>query len=186
MDESNVFVSAAQKRWRPSKRSLLVASVILVVIVLGGGTGLYLIHRSDEAKAFNSALSVASENTNNYAQKVSRLQSVIGDAHTKQQKIELYGQLALAASNAGDTKLAEHYYEVRHELDPSTIGPDAAILASMYQFSGQRQQAIAQYNLSIQYLKTQQSQQKNPREAAYIGGEVISENEDLSAMEGQQ
>jgi tetratricopeptide (TPR) repeat protein len=91
----------------------------------------------------------------NYDQALADLQKIEKQATTKAQKIRVYNDLASAAANAGQVGQALHYYELKHELDPGSKGQDAYLLATLYERSGDEPEALAQYQLALEYLKTQ-------------------------------
>lgn len=155
MDESNVFVSTPQRR-HASKRLLLITVIVFVVIVILAIAG-FLEHRSNQTHNFNAALNTANTEATNghFNQALAKLQSVGGEAHTNQQKVQLYS--AFAAYTASDNQLqtALHYYSLKHQLDPGSVGPDAYQMASIYFQLKQYGQAINQFEIAINYVKTQ-------------------------------
>jgi hypothetical protein len=155
MDESNVFVSTAQRR-HASKRLLLVAAIVFVVIVILGVAG-FLEHRSHQTQNFNAALNTANNEATNghFSQALAKLQSVEGEAHTKQQKIQLYSLFAAYTASDNQLQTALHYYSLKHQLDSSSVGPDAYQMASIYYQLKQYGQAINQFEIAINYLKVQ-------------------------------
>lgn len=185
MDESNVFVSATQK-WHPSKRLMLVVGVG-VVLITGGSTAYFFVHRERQTDQLNAAYKLADMELNEgkFSQAISTLQKVQGDTHTNLQKGELYGLMARSAATIGNVRQAGQYYALEHKYEPSTIGPDAYALANTYQLAGQKQQAVEQYKLSIQYLENRRDSQHNPKMTAYLNAEIGSEQSLLEQEESQ-
>ncbi len=90
----------------------------------------------------------------NYDKALKGLQSAIGQAQTKEQKVELYGYLASAAMNAGDGVKALHYYDIRHGLDPNTAKQDGLPLGSYYHRLGNKEEALKQYKMALAYYSS--------------------------------
>ena len=181
MDEPKAFISENHK-WRPSKRSQLVVFTVIAVIIIGGGLW-YSIMRLNQNKQFNTAMSQvkSDENNSNYVQALETSQSVISDASSKQQKDQLYTQLATAEVNLDNFSQAITYYQTKHQIDPNTDSMDAQILGDLYQQNGQNQQAVVQYKLAIAYLKTK----KPTTSKGYGGNEVQSLNAEIKYLESK-
>jgi tetratricopeptide (TPR) repeat protein len=186
MDEPKPFVSVTPQ-WRPSKRLRKLASmapIALVVIVLLSfiGSRVYQTHK------LSSTLKQATTdmNHNQYSQAVTELQNVSGYARSKQQKLQLYNELTEATASNGDLQQAIHYYTLKHQLDPSSVGADANEMANLYSRINQNQLAIAQYKLAVQYYKSQLVHMTDVHKIAYVNGEIDYDNNNIASLGGQQ
>lgn len=181
MDEPKAFISESQK-WRPTKKLQLVAAIVLVALILVGGIW-FGISRKTQDNKFNAAMKVASadENNGNFVGVLEKAQSVVVDAHNKQQKDQLYSLLAISSANLGDTAQAIQYYQQKHEIDPSTEAADSMTLGTLYQQNGEKKQAIAQYKLAISYIKTHESSQKH----GYADVDAESIEASIQSLEGK-
>jgi tetratricopeptide (TPR) repeat protein len=142
------------RRWSAKRRALVfgVALAVLIIAII-----VYLLvnkQPSADVEQTRRTAQTASD-SGDYDKAFSDLKKIQNQATTKQQKINLYGDLAAAAANAGEVGEALRYYGLKHDLDPGSRGPDAYLMATLYERSGDVPEAIAQYNLALEYLNTQ-------------------------------
>jgi hypothetical protein len=76
-----------------------------------------------------------------------------------------YDQLAAVAAAKGDISRALQYYQRKHQLSADLTRADALTMAVLYDRQGDKTNAIAQYQLAIDYYK---AKQKNAANAATI------------------
>lgn len=164
--DNGMVVGAGHSRryYTHLKLWLVGACVVLVLAVVGWcvyeiwrdhtkavGTSVYSPHFSTLAAAEQDATN--SINSGDFSRALADLQSATSLATTKQQQSDLYLRLANAAQNTSNTQLAIQYYQKRHAVDPSTIGPDAYTLGGLYQQVDEKEQAIVQYQTYISYFQ---------------------------------
>ena len=174
-------------KWRPSKRLLLtvIGGVVVVAAVV---TYAIIWHQhSQKTKNYNAVTKIASDDSlkANFNQALMEYESAVKYASTKDQKEKAYSGAVQAAINSGDTNTAEQYYNLESHLDPSFAGQDAFAMATVYQLNGHKQQSIAQYKVSIQYLQSLLSKTSKSQLRAYYGAEISSEQGLLSQEEAQ-
>ncbi len=143
-----------RRLWR-ERRPIVVACIVLVlglpvVIVLAQMNG-----KETKSPAVAKAIDQSRADTGkgDYAAAYEKLKAQESLAATKEQKVELYDALATAAANAGKTSEAIGYMQQKHQLAPASIPADAFMLARLYEQTGDRADALAQYKLALDYYK---------------------------------
>jgi len=147
-------------RWF-AKRSVWIVVAAVVVVLAGAGViyEFYQAHQSSKVKSALDAADAASAK-GDYQAALNQLSGAVGQASNNGDKVKVYDSLAAAAASKGDVGNAIHYYELKHQLDPSTEKQDAQLLGDLYTRSGQNQQALAQYQIALDWLKTQSQTQQ--------------------------
>jgi tetratricopeptide (TPR) repeat protein len=139
------------------RRYVILAVAVLVVIAVIVTVGI-LLSRGDTKQ--KTALQTARDKADtamsvgNYDASLQTLQQAESKAHTKQQKLDLYADLAAAAGSAGKMDQALHYFDLRHQLDAATAKQDAYLMGSYYERTGDTAKAIAQYQIALGYKKS--------------------------------
>lgn len=159
-------------KWRPSKPLVYGVVSIVVVVALAGAFIEYTVAQNNTKKndqkldaAFKTATNARAGNgtASDDVKALSQLNSVSDLAKTNQQKVELYNNLALTYASTGNTQEALHYLQLKHQLDPSTVGADALTEAQLYQQLNDNSKAIAQYKLAISYVNSDHSMSASQR-----------------------
>lgn len=148
------FVSWLRGLWR-ERQQVVIAAIVLFVglpIVIGAA----LIFKDRPSPVVNKAIEQADAATNDgdYAEAYGKLKAAEKDAATKEQKVALYNDLAAAATNVDKLEEAIGYYNLKHQIDPSTAGGDAELLAALYERTGNEAEALAQYKLALAYYES--------------------------------
>lgn len=172
MDNLDIQTGTGGSRSIFTKRNMMI---LLAIIVVGLVIYLivYFVTRPKGNTTVQSALISSEEAFNNgdYTGAMAALQGVSTQNMTKAQKLELYSSLAAAAASSGKVDEALHYYELRHEIDPSKAKEDAYSMALLYMRQDNNKKAIEQLKIAIDYYK------KNKQ--------FNNSNNDLSVMEAQ-
>ena len=157
--DSQVVVSKLPKSFRLTHKQVMIGGIVLgVLLVLGAGTFLFLKHRTSTATSkVATALDTANKamQAGDYKTATADLKAVESQPASKAEKLQLYTMLAgsaMAQDQAGDITM---YYQKKHELDPSTAQQDAFDLGTYYDRTGDKDKAIEQYKIALQYLQSQ-------------------------------
>ena len=166
MEKTEPKISSV-KPWWTEKRTFLLAGVLLVLVI--ALVIAYLILNKQPSADVEQTRRTAQDasDAGDYSKAFEQLKKVENQATTTSQKVSVYSDLAAAAANSGQVGEALRYYGLKHDLDPASRGPDAYLLATLYERSGDVPEATAQYRLAIEYLKTQP---ETPETAAEIKG----------------
>lgn len=161
-DKEVTYYTASPKKmlWSRFSFKTVLWLLIAIVVVAGSLLGWSLYHshmaskqeQTDYSKAISEA-QTAQNDGGNYVKSYHLLQSAIGSAQTKAQKIEMYRDLAYAAYNTGHITDAINYFSMLRSLDPSTFGGNADILGECYQQIGDKADALKQYKLALAYYQ---------------------------------
>lgn len=147
--------TSSVKPWWTEKRTFLLAGVLLMLIIALVVAYLALNKQPSADVEQTRRTAQDASDTGDYDKAFEDLKKIENQATTKSQKLSVYSDLAAAAANAGQVGEALRYYSLKHDLDPASRGPDAYLLATLYERSGDVPEAAAQYRLAIEYLKTQ-------------------------------
>lgn len=185
MDDKTVYNGASNNGawWRKVTRLTVVIPVIAVLTVTAGVL-VFLNMRSttdNKETAYDAAVKAADAAwaTGDYEKSLSQLENVTGDAKTKDQKVELYTNLASAAASSGDIAKALGYLQKKHEADPGTAKADAYIEATYYERLGDNKKAIEKYKMALEYVK--KSDESTARNM-----DISGLQERITYLEGQQ
>ena len=138
-------------------------ALVGVALFVVGGTLLYQ-HQSAKSKQTRTvdmaiAASQAAYDKGDYLNALNLVGgSVASKATSSGQKARVYQMQAQAANSANKLSDAAHFYELKHQADPSTTDADAYTLGAIYQRLGQKDKAIAQYKIALGYAGTHRSQ----------------------------
>lgn len=159
MDGNTVHIGTDDKAtswWRWFTRRIVIIPIAAVIIVV---LGVWVFRSVTSNHASNSAsiqkmVTAANDSfaTGNYSASANTLKAAVSQSSDDKEKADLYGQLAASAASAGQLADAINYLNKRHEIDPSTAGPDAYMLGTYYERTGQKGKAIDQYKAAIAYI----------------------------------
>lgn len=185
MDDKTVYSGVGNKGawWRKITRLTVVIPVVAVLSVVAGVL-VFLNMRSTTSNnetAYEAAVKAADAawSTGDYEKSLSQLENVTGDAKTKEQKVELYTNLASAAASSGDIAKALEYLGKKHEAYPSTANADAYIEGTYYERMGDTKKAIEKYKIALEYVK--KSDESTARNM-----DISGLKERITYLEGQQ
>lgn len=138
-----------QNRW-------LVGFVLILVVMLAVVLAILLIGRGKDSPEVEGAINEAREatETGNYESAYNDLKQAENRAASSSQKAELYGELAAAAANLGNTQEAIDYFKKKHELDPDSAPADAFMLATLFHDLGDINQALDNYRQAVEYYRS--------------------------------
>lgn len=151
-----------KKRFHPNRKQVLwavTAVTLLVLIIVGYVVVSTKMQYDDSATKIQQAIEQANKNIDkgDYNTAKQQMKSVENIKARNGDKAKVYGMLAniaLAQDQAGEVIA---YYEKKHKLDPESAKADALDLATFYQRTGNKQKAIEQYEIAIDYLESQPS-----------------------------
>jgi tetratricopeptide (TPR) repeat protein len=138
-----------------------IAIVVVAAVVIGGIALLVHLNASSrQARTVNNAIAAsdAAYSKGDYANALSLVRGMEKQATNNKQKADVYQREAQASSSLGSLADAANYYMLKHQADASTTDADAYTLASLYDRLGQKDKALAQYKIALQYAKTHHNQ----------------------------
>lgn len=135
-------------------RALAIAGVVAIVLLLS----VFAVHyarRNQKTESVQKAMKTAESAyaTGDYQTAYRELKAAEKQATGDDEKFNLYNNLAAAASTTGNVGEAIHYYNLKHEVRPDTIGADAYLMATLYERSGEKEKALEQYRIALDYEK---------------------------------
>jgi len=152
--------SGRSKKWWLAPRNLVIAVIVVALVIVG--VVLWQRHGKDteQSRRVSAALAQSQKayNKGEYINALNIAKGVESQAVGKKQQAQLYQLEAQSASGAGKLAEAAKYYESKHKVDAGSIKADALILGTIYERLGQKDKAIAQYKIAIEYAKTQKNQ----------------------------
>lgn len=165
--DKGMVVGAGSSRHRHAHIRIGLISIGVLIILSVLGLTIYQVVRHRDKNTIRSTvyaprfsnLSAAesaatdASNKGEFSHALADLQSVTSLQTTSQEKSDLYLRLATVAHNMGNATLAIQYYQKRHSIDSSTVGPDSYDLGELYQQVNEKSQAIAQYQMYISYFQ---------------------------------
>ncbi|HLZ14528.1 MAG TPA: hypothetical protein VKQ34_00895, partial [Candidatus Saccharimonadales bacterium] len=107
-----------------------------------------------------------------YNAALTALQCTPSQTHNKAQLIQVYQQLANSAATVGKVKDALHYYDLKHQLDPSSARQDAYIMGQLYEREGNNAKALQQYQVALAYYKAQPNADQMWSQTSEIQGKI--------------
>src|SRR5688572_11198534 len=145
----------ARGLWRDRRPMVIAALVLIIGLPVVIYAALYF--KAKPSPVIDEAITQAQASTEDgdYADAYNKLKATDGQAGTKDQQLELYSSLAVAAANAGKPQEAIDYLQKKHQLDPGTAPAGAFMLARLYEQTDNRIDALAQYKLALDYYKQQ-------------------------------
>jgi Tfp pilus assembly protein PilE len=140
-------------------------AVVVVLAVIVGGVFAYqhFNSKSEQGKTVDAAIaaSQAAYNKSDYNNALGLMVGMAAKATSSAQKAHVYQMQAQAASSSGKLGDAVTYYNLKHKADPSTVDADAYTLGTLYDRMGQKDNAIAQYKIALQYASAHHNQYGN-------------------------
>jgi tetratricopeptide (TPR) repeat protein len=139
----------------------ITGTVAAVIVIIGGFVGWHnwSVHKDKTAKVDMAiAQSEAAYDKGEFVNALNIVRNMDKQATSKKQKATVYQVAALAAAGANQLSEAAHFYELRHQVDPGSVQGDANTLADIYQRLGNKQKAIEQYKIALEYAKGHKSQ----------------------------
>lgn len=160
-------------RW-VTKRNLVIVAAVIVVATAGVSVALFFKHRADQSHKVSQGIdnAMAAFNNGDYSQSLESLQQTAAQATNKQDKIKLYDQMASAASSGGQVGEALRYYDLKHQLDPSTAPADAYNMATLYERSDQNDKALAQFKIALKYLQSRPQDMQTKMDIEAVKSEI--------------
>lgn len=153
------------QRWFLRSRLPYIVTIILLFVCVGFSTW-FISHRFETDKVQQAAQKavtadvVTAQNeirNGNFKDSINEDQSALSTAKTDTQKAAVYGNMALAASDAGNYSQAITYFTDEHTLDSATTGQDAMFMAQDYAYLKDNTDAIKYYNAALAYYKANPS-----------------------------
>lgn len=158
-----------KKPWFSKLRRLwLPITIVTAVLLVGVGVAGFVIYKQktlpksapqNEAlqngalqnEALQSAINSLNETNIDKDVKtdIAGLEEKAKTATTKDEKVQVYSDLSAAYSKSGNHNAAIEAINKRNEADPENAKYQAYTLAHMYEMAGNKQQAIAQYKISL-------------------------------------
>lgn len=145
-----------------SKLNFTAARKLLVILAAGltvalAGLLVYQANRSDPSTSLARSQQEADSLTKDgdYQQAYDKLKAAEQQASSQAEKVAIYSDLAAAAANAGKLGEALEYYELRHQLEPSTKGQDAYLVAILYERRDDPASALTYYRFALEYQRSQ-------------------------------
>ena len=162
-----------------SRRTILfgIVGILLALLV----AILLMIMAKDEPPAAVTAAydkARVAQEKGDYEAELGALQSVIHTVKSKEEKIELYNDLAAAATSAGEVEEAIRYYNSKHELDPGTSARDGYLLGVLYERTDNATAALAQYEAYLAYLQAQPSDENREAQIASMQARIAALKEE--------
>lgn len=156
--------SPEQRKWLLGGAAALAVLIVIVLVVLVVNSG------SKENTSVDGARQAAQEATEkgDYAKAFNDLKALEGTTMSKEQQVQLYSDLAAAAANNNKVGEAIGYLERKHELDPETAKADALMLATLYEDVGDGAKALPQYQVALEYAKSQPESEASAGEISVI------------------
>lgn len=137
-------------------RNLAILVVVLAAVV--GGIVYWQNHntRSKQTAKVNAAIaqSEAAYNKGEYVNALNLVGGMAARATSGKQKAMVYQMQAQASNSAAKYADAARYYELKHLADPSGAKYDAYTLGVLYERLGQKDKALAQYKVALEYAKS--------------------------------
>lgn len=153
--------SSGRGRLKLNPRILIIAGgVAVVMLIIAGFVGWHYwsAHEAKTAKVdLAIAQSEAAYDKGEFVNALNIVRNMDKQATSNAQKAHVYQLAALAAAGANQLSDAVHYYELRHKVDPSSVPGDANTLADIYARLDNKQKAIEQYKIALQYAKEHKS-----------------------------
>ena len=137
-----------------SPRNVTILVIVLAVVVIGGI--FYWQHRDTRSKQTIKvdtaiAQSEAAYSKGDFTNALNLVGGMAEQATSGKQKAMVYQMQAQAANSAAKYADAARYYELKHLADSSTAKSDAYTLGVIYERLGQKDKALAQYRLALEY-----------------------------------
>lgn len=158
MEKTEIHVSEPEKRHAWFKSHMMVVVGVLAVLAIAVAIILVTSKEDKQQKAqVETKLSKSSQafEKGNYDQALKELEGAADQATNDKQKAQVYTEMASAAASAGQVPQAILYYKQKHEIDPASAKADAYILGTLYERIDDRAKAIEQFEIAIEYLKSQ-------------------------------
>jgi tetratricopeptide (TPR) repeat protein len=173
MDEKAYVGSDRPKKWAIGRP--VVAAVIAVLLITAILGGLYFWHKEPSASVKHlSQTAQEYMQQGDYQKAYDTLKQQENKTGNKAQQLAVYDGLAQAATAQGKITDALHYYDLKHQLDPSTVGQDAYIVGTLYERSNNKQKAIEQFNLALNFYKSQKESVSSQQNIAAVQGELTA------------
>ncbi len=144
-------------------RNLGIAAVFVVALVGGGVHWHNHAVTTQHTKQVNAAIAQSTDayNRGDDVNAINLLGGMAALATSGKQKAQVYQGQAQAALGANKLADALHYYDLKHQADPSTAKPDAYAIGTIYERLGKKDQALAEYKIALAYAKIQHGQTGN-------------------------
>lgn len=154
--QPNPVGSEQASHWYTKWYVWLVVVIVFGAVVVGGAYYVKHADKQDDKARVENASKLVNEaaEEGDYESAYRALKETEQQTQDEAQKVRLYGELAAAASNAGNIGEALEYYNKRHELDPSTKKPDAYLVGTLHERLEDIPKAIEYYRLSVEYYKS--------------------------------
>jgi tetratricopeptide (TPR) repeat protein len=169
METAVIGGSDKASKGRLSKRNLIIAGAVLIVLVV---IGLIILRFSAHKKS--PAVSTAITNAErafakgDYDKAYSLSLAALPQARSNTDKARLYDQLAICASSGGKVTDAIKYYGFKHQVDLGSVKSDAYALGTLYDRNGQSDKALEQYKIALAYMKTLPKNMQNTNDTAAL------------------
>lgn len=164
MDDNTAHIGTgeSESKWRRFTQRSVLIPVIAVLLVAIGVWVFFAMKSGNDTKQtkLQSAIkaSDAAFETGDYQKSLEELKGAVDQARTKDEKVDLYSNLAAAAASSGDMGQAVRYLEEKHKIAPDTASQDAYLLGSYYERIEDNAKALEYYRQALEYLEKNRSQ----------------------------
>ena len=163
---------------RPKRTLFMWAAAALVVVI--GVAALAVWHQKSKPTDADNAVTAALKASQTaygqgaYEVALHDLDGIEQKATKQSDKLAVYDQLASIYASQGTLDQAVKYYGLKHQLNPGSAKKDANVLGSIYEQMGDKQKAIEQYQLALQYLKSLPNASERKMDIATLQGQIDS------------
>lgn len=158
-----------------------VLAGVAAVLLLAAGIAVWQIFskRNAQAERVNVAIAQSEDayNKGDFVNALNLVRNMGKGATSSEQKARVYQAAAQAANAANLLQDAAKFYELKHRADPGSVKRDAYTLGVIYERLEQKDKALAQYKLALEYAKSTKNQ---------YGSDAAGIQASIDALEGRE